>query len=207
MISKNYKVFLPDTNDNFYKNHGKDFELDLLIIAWVDNDPDIGKIKQESAGDPEKVHPFIYKISPALAQAKVNQVNNKLNMLWTEEIYGSKNLEDYQVVLNEFRQYLATQNTTVIMVMTPSLFGSYTKTHFDTIKPRILQAGFTCLDLYGAAEKKLGHYSDAQLQANSVNKHPGDLLTEEFANEVQAYLEQTGYLKNLPKRANKDHAP
>jgi hypothetical protein len=182
---------------NFYKNQGKDFAVDLLIVAWVDNDPDVGKIKQETVGPPEKAHPILYKISPALAQAKVNKSNNELNVLWTDALYGPKNLADYQAVLNEFHQYLVDQSTPSILVMTPSGFGDYPKGHFNAAKPLILKAGFTCLDLYPPVEKRLGHYPNSELQANSVNAHPGNLLTEEFAIEVQAYLEQNGYFKQL----------
>jgi hypothetical protein len=189
---------------NFYKNQGKDFAVDLLIIAWVDNDPDVGKIKQETVGPPEKVHPILYKISPALALAKVNKSNNELNVLWTDALYEPKNLADYQAVLNEFHQYLVCQNTASILVMTPSGFGDYPKGHFDVAKPLILNAGFTCLDLYPPVEKKLGHYSNAELHVNSVNAHPGNLLTEAFAIEVQSYLEQNGYLKHLHLKAVKD---
>jgi hypothetical protein len=188
----------------FYKERGKDFDVDLLIIGWVDNDPDVGKIKQGSPKNPKNEYPFLYRLSPSLAQAKVNEVNSQLILSWVAQLYTESNLKDYQTILNGFTNYMTQHNTPVIMVMTPSLFCSYTKGHFDTVRPLIVKAGFTCLDLYAPAEKKLGHYSNLALQANSVNAHPGNLLTEEFAIEVQDYLEQIGYLKHLPKKGLKD---
>lgn len=178
---------------NFYQQHGKDYDIDLLIIAWVDNDPDMGKIPVVPAGDPQKQYPLIYKVSPSLAQTLLNNANNDLYNNWLQKIYSDSNLNDYKKLLSDFRQTLAQNKTPVLVVMTPGQFDSRTRRHFEMAEPLILQANFNCLNLYGLTEKQLENYSSAQIHANPVNGHPGDLMTEVFAEDVKVYLEGKGY--------------
>ena len=185
---------------NFFKEHGKDYDIDLLIVAWVDNDPDMGKIPQQYNGDAKGTYPVRYFISPALAQSALNRDNIEAGQVWWKGIYSAENLKDYQVVLNEFHQYLEDSHVQSLVVMTMPGFGSEGLERFNRARPLIINAGFPCLDLYEPVKHKLGHYKPSELQANPVNSHPGELLTEEFALEAGEYLSQNHYLDYLPKR-------
>ena len=186
---------------NFYKDHGHDYDIDLLIIGWVENDPDVGKIKLIDAGDSKKEFLWAYKIYPPLAKMMLNNNNGDSYSRWLENIYCEQNLQEYQKVLSDFHAFLSQNNTSALIVMTPSAsMHGHTPIRFDKIKPHILQANFTCLDLLPIAQKNLEHYSSSILQANAVNGHPGDIMTEEFANDVKLYLEQNNYLSKLHKR-------
>jgi hypothetical protein len=182
---------------NFFKLHAKDYGIDMVVIGWVDNDPDVGKIPQDFQTDPKRLHPVLYFISPALAQSKLNEHNQKMGSAWDTAIWGDANLKDYQVVLNDFNQYLQQEHIKSVMVMTYSDFGNGTLEHFAKAKPMIVKAGFECLDLCAVAQKKYGNYPADSLHANPVNAHPGEILTEEFSNEVLGYLEQNHYLDSL----------
>jgi len=184
---------------NFYKQYGKDYNIDLLIIGWIENDPDVGKIPRVQA-NAEKDHPLLYKISPALAQKFENSVSDKSYDLWMEQLYSLQNLKDYQVVLNDFSHYLAQNNTRALVVMTPSALAESEDSLLNIIAPMIQQAGFPCLNLYNDLKNKLGHYNMADLHANPVNGHPGDLMTSVFADDVKNYLEEQGYLKQVRRR-------
>ena len=188
---------------NVFKEHGKDYDIDLLIIAWVDNDPDVGKIPQHYNGDAKATYPVRYFISPALAQSAVNRDNIEAGQAWWRGIYSPENLKDYHVVLNEFHQYLEDSHVQSLVVMTMPGFGDEGLERFSRARPLIVNAGFPCLDLYEPVKLKLGHYKPSELQANPVNSHPGELLTEEFAGEVEVYLESKGYLRNLHERKSK----
>jgi hypothetical protein len=187
---------------NFYKAHGHDYDIDLLIIGWVDNDPDIGKIPRALGGNAETDHPLVYQISPAFARSMLNVDNNNDYDSWMKYIYSDQNLKGYQTILNEFKAYLAQIHIPAIVVMTPSpsLNHGDDQEHFDLAKPLILRAGFICFDLLPLAEKNLRQYSNTELQANPVNGHPGDIMTEEFSNDVKLYLEQHHYLSKLHKK-------
>ena len=185
---------------NFFKDYGKDFNIDLLIIGWVDNDPDMGKIQQIYPGKADKEFPLLYKICRPLANVMLRYKKDNEYRKWINQIYSVENLNDYQNVLNDFHACTTQNNVSVLYVMTPGSFKSRVKEHFEIIKPMIMKANFSCLDLYASAEKKFEHYSNAELKANTANGHPGELMTEEFAAEVKSYLEQNHYLQNIPKR-------
>jgi len=185
---------------NFFKQHSKDFGIDLLIIGWVDNDPDMGNIKQVEAGDAQKKYPLIYKIYPALAQSLLNGKNTNLYSNWMDKLYGQENLKAYQTLLAEFNLYLKQNGTPVLIVMTPGGLDPSAEPRFNAVMPLLQQAGFTYLNLLPGVKKKLGHHLPSELMANPVNQHPGDLVTEEICDDVMSYLENNGYLKNLRTR-------
>jgi hypothetical protein len=187
---------------NFYNRNGKDFGIDLLIVGWVDNDPDVGKVKQTEFGYKNEGFPLIRKLFPALAQSLSNKQNHTAYNLWLDKIYGPENLKDYQTVLDSFSRSLNHDSVKALFVLTSAAFDSLTRAHFQLVKPLLNKAGFAYFDLTEPTEKSLKHYTQLQLQANPVNGHPGDLMTEEFANQVQSYLEQNGYLKQLHKRGS-----
>lgn len=185
---------------NFFKQHGKDFDIDLLIIGWVDNDPDIGEIPQVNANDAANRFPFTYKISPAFARFLLNNSTNDVYNAWINAIYSNQNLNNYQKVLTDFHNYLTENKVQSIMVMTPAGFSDDNRQRFTKAQPLITNAGFTCVNLFDPLKKKLEHYTPAQLQANPANMHPGDVLTEQFATEVQQYIQQNNYLQRLHKK-------
>ena len=183
---------------DFYKQHGKDYNVDLLIIGWVDNDPDMGiKVKPKN---PAIEYPRLNKYWPALAKRWVDQKAGDEYSNWLDNLYSHQNLVEYKKLLINFHEYLKETNTPTLFVMTPSPFYDELKRRFDTMEPVIRSAGFRCLNLYEPSEKKLGHYSLKQLNANPVNGHPGVLMTEEFALEVKDYLEANHYLAHLHKK-------
>jgi hypothetical protein len=185
----------------FFKEHGIDFDIDLLIIGWVENDPDLGQIKQIIPRDPAQEYPLTFRISPTLAKLFVH--NNPRNSYQEsmEAMYGDQNMKEYGKLLKQFHSYLSDRDIPVLIVMTPGPdFKNDKRKLFDAAKPLIIQAGFNCYDLYDPVQEKLHRYHAWELQANPINSHPGDLMTEEFANDVRAYLEQNKYLSKLHKK-------
>jgi hypothetical protein len=185
---------------NFFKEHGKDFEVDLLIIGWVSNDPDVGRMKQVEPGDPAKEYPLLNKILPPLAQSLINHKRDNDYDKWEKELYTQKNLKEYQKVLKDFSNYLALQHTPSLYVLTPCNFEKEEEKEFAMVRPIIAAAGFPCLDIFPSGKERFKQYSAMELRANPVNAHPGDSLTEFFANEVKAYLERNNYLKSVPAK-------
>ena len=183
---------------DFFREHGKDYDIDLLLIGWVDNDPDLGaKVK---AKDPAAEYPGIYKVWPSLAQRLVNGAEDSEYEDWLNNLYSKENLVEYGKLLATFRTCLDEQKVPAIFVMTPGPFNEEMKVRFAVAETMIRHAGFPCFNLYSAAERKLGHYSTDQLQASRVNGHPGILMTEEFAAEVKDSLQANHYLDRLHKK-------
>ncbi len=184
---------------NFYKQHGKDYDINLLIIGWVDNDPDVGKWPEIRPLSVEQAYPILSQVYPTLARRWANSQEIIVTNKWYEHLYSDENLKDYEKLLTDFHDSLSAQKVESLVVMTPSPFLKFANWKFAKAEPLIRQSGFPCFNLYGPAQKKLGNYSLAQLQANPVNGHPGLLMTEEFANEVMEYLEGNHYLDSLAR--------
>jgi hypothetical protein len=185
----------------FFKQQGKDYDIDLLIIGWVDNDPDVAKIPLVYLEDPALRYPLLCRVSKPMAEMLNTISNSYAYDKWIEKIYSAQNLKDYEQVLKDFHLYLSQNNIASIVVMTPdSPFRPRTKRHFDQAEPLIRQAGFPCLNLYAPVKSQLNQYTEEQLRANPSNDHPGDLMTEVFAREVKAYLVQNKYLPEGYKR-------
>ena len=185
---------------NFVKEHGKDFDIDLLIIGWVDNDLDMGKIPQIHPRSIQEAYPVLSRICPPLASKLLHDDLGNYYADWVIKLYADQNLSDYQQLLNEFHDYLAARNIAQLCVMTPNGYYDELKQHFQKVQPLIVKAGFPCLDLYAPTQSILGHYKQEELQANAVNGHPGVLMTEAFAKEVKAYLQQNKFLERVPKK-------
>jgi hypothetical protein len=185
----------------FFKHYGKDFDVDLLIIGWVDNDPDVGRIKQIPAIGPEVKYPRLNRIWPWLA-ARLSYPGQRNGYdKWLRDIYTQDNLKAYQQVLNEFHLYLDTLHVKSLYVMTPAPFEAGMRERFDKVEPMISErAGFACINFYDRLDHKLGHYTTQALMANPENGHPGILMTQEMAAEVHDYLVQNEYLNGLVKR-------
>lgn len=184
----------------FYKQHGKDFDVDLLIIAWVDNDLDIGKIPQVHALDPAKEMPVLNKICPPLADAVIGHREDVEYADWVSKIYSEQNLKEYELVLHDFAKCLAGNHTRALYVMTPGPFDDTEQRHFKQMEPILRNSGVACVSLYHSMYQKLRHYNSKDLIANPVNGHPGEVMTEEISTEVKDYLERNGYLKGLHKK-------
>jgi hypothetical protein len=183
---------------NFYRNHGKDYNIDLLIIGWVDNDPDIGRIPTINAGDATKRYPIANSIYPPLAKMLLNTANSNSYHSWMQQIYTPENLAGYQMVLDSFYHTLAADSVPALVVMTPGAYlGKDAQQHFDTIKPMLQKAGFTTLNLLPVTKQKFGNRPEEDLRANAVNLHPGILLTTLYADEVKKYLEKNGWLNKV----------
>jgi hypothetical protein len=185
---------------NFFKKQGRNYGIDLLIIGWVDNDPDLSKWKAVNAVEAKKMYPLIYCISPALAQNMATNYEWENYHKWIDSLYTPQNLSDYGQLLTEFDRYLDTQNVKSLVVMTPGPYEHNPDARFNLVEPLLKNANFSYLNLYPAFKRDLYKYTPAQLSANAVNAHPGEIMTEEFAKEVKNYLEQNNYLKGIPKR-------
>ena len=183
---------------NFFKQHGKDYNIDLLIIGWVNNDPDVGKWPQIKVLDPAKEHPVIYQIYPALAQRLANSKEQAQVDKWFINLYSDENLHDYSMLLTEFRDYLAGQKIDAFFVMTPALLAAGQKEQYITVERIMNSVHFKCLNLFESTAEKFRNTPPSQLQANAVNLHPGALLTDEFATQVFHYLETNDYLQHVP---------
>ncbi len=185
---------------NFFVKHGKDFDVDLLIMGWVDNDPDLGNYKGVNALDLAKEYPVIYAIYPVLARRLANAKEQDLAARWYLNLYSRQNLQDYEKLLKDFKDTLANHKVDVFAVITPVAIDESNGIRFDTIEHLMNRVDLKCINLFGSIRQKFRAYPKGALWANPVNPHPGTLLTDEYAAVVMDTLQKGDYLKELHRR-------
>ena len=185
---------------NFFVQHGKDFDVDLLIIGWVDNDPDLGNYKGVNALDLAKEYPVIYAMYPVLARRLANAKEQDLAARWYLNLYSHENLENYEKLLKGFKDTLANHKVDVFAVITLVAIDESNGVRFDTIEHLMNRVDLKCINLFGSIRQKFGAYPKVSLWANPVNPHPGTLLTDEYATVVMDTLQKGYYLKELHRR-------
>jgi hypothetical protein len=160
------------TEYDFFVNEGYKYNIDLLIIAFVENDPDMGKPRTQG-------------------QSEID---------WQLSLYEDTNLKEYGALLKKVATIPEQFKTKLLFVITPlCVFKDYEKRR-DKLIPLLNDADITYLDLSPAHKKKFNDMDCRDLFATPVNGHPGDQLNDFYADEVINYLSQSRYTGILNKR-------
>lgn len=198
----------------FLQKYGVTYDLDLLIIGFVLNDPDMknyrkkNPIWQDSKAwygrmllsplrrhFPNTFHFLTSHINSFLADYVLEGYGYKA---WHDKLYSPENLQQYAELLQQLAAYCETQNIRLLFVLTPSTHEVYRKQRFDAITPILDQVQIEYLNLFPAVAEAFKDYHPRQLWANPANPHPGSMVTEVYANEVLTYLLQHKFLPLKP---------
>jgi hypothetical protein len=171
----------------FYTEEGYKYKPDLLIIGYVDNDPDMGYFKQLNPAWRDRLG-ILYKLLPSLTDKLWNNVYSNSYSKWLNRLYEKENLERYQVLLDSFNTRLNTDSMKQFYILTPSCLADGCYDKYQIIKPHLQKAGFKYLEVNEACRKQLTDCSDLEIRANPMNYHPGTYMTDVFANEVFTYI-------------------
>lgn len=178
----------------FYTTEGYKFKPDLLILGFVDNDPDMGRFEHMHY-DFRNNYWLFYKIWPSLAEKVLSKAYSHSYNKWLKRLYGDENLQYYSGIWKSFMQELAKADIDYFIVQTPACLSPECHTYYREIQPFFSNLDLEYVDLYPTAFEKLGHLPYDSLRANLANYHPGTRMTNLFADEVLSYLQQTGRLK------------
>ena len=185
----------------FLKEHGHRFNVDLLILGLVENDPDVGRHEMINADARtgwirEKLraaHRIFPRVTTLVGERYLDFVlgtPTEEYARWLSELYTPENLEAYAEVLRAFAAACTSFNIELLVVSTPSnQFDGRSAEIFQALAARIEAAEIEYLDLLPRAQERFGDYPVLLLQASPVNRHPGPVLTQFFADEVRAHLE------------------
>ncbi|MCH2171468.1 hypothetical protein MK489_11840 [Myxococcota bacterium] len=187
----------------FLKEHGRHYEVDLLVVGLVENDPDAGLVPrinadgrklwiEQNLGFALRWYPrFTRLVGERLLDAQLGTIHEEYRH-WLGAIYAPENLEVYGQILKDLRVTTETLGMELLVVMTPgSRLGERTERAFETLTPMMADAGIETLNLFPGARDRFRGYPTEQLRANPVNGHPGPLMTEFFAEQVAQRLEET----------------
>ncbi len=187
---------------SFLEKHGIKYDIDTLIVGFVDNDPDMGEIPIKTYPWQKNILIKILKIFfPDSISFIASYTNNLLTKYvytdyqyenWVKELYSNKNLLNYLEILQDFSIFCNSKNIKLILVLTPQRYDESIREEFNKIIPLLEQANIKYLNLFPAVKKDLRHINPRKLWANPANGHPGPLLTDLYAKYTFNYLEKEG---------------
>lgn len=200
----------------FLEKEGSRYDLDVLLVGFVRNDPDLGRFKwklldvktlpnkplQVMFAPFRKLTPNAFEFTTAyLNEFLMNYVLDTEGYgwkAWYDTIYAKPNLREFFPVLEEFAEYCQQRKIRLIFVLTPGSYDAAEGRRMQIMADLLTQAGIEYLNLFPAMVRDLSQYPPRKLWANLADGHPGPLMTELFANETAQYLEQQGILAQLP---------
>jgi hypothetical protein len=183
----------------FFEKQGVKFNIDLLMVAFVANDPDLGDRKQkylrlnrkEIVRHLRKIFPNVVDfISDHLENLAVNFSDDYGYLNWHNKLYSEENLKRYSLLLGKFSNFCSVHGVRLLFVLTPSNYEQFYRHRFDKIIPLIKEANIEYLALFPPVSRDLKKYKVRDLWANPANSPPGNLVTEVFANEVFQFIKK-----------------
>ncbi|MBF0117340.1 MAG: SGNH/GDSL hydrolase family protein [Desulfobacterales bacterium] len=193
----------------FFSNEGKKYDIDMLILGFVTNDTDLNNSEQKYFHWQEspKLN-FIKKTFPTLFDFTSSYINRFLEKTiykdygyenWEEKLYTEDNLKEYKKILNYLKKTCDTKGIKLLFVFTPNNYREYFRNKHDKIIPLLKENNIDYLDLYPAIYKRLHSYKLKELWSNKANGHPGDLVTQVYAEEVFQHITNEEHLKKIFK--------
>lgn len=184
----------------FLVEHGVKYDIDLLVVGFVTNDPDMGDYRQKYV---EFKNYNIYRYLSYLFPNAMDFTSSYIDAFlyehfltdygyvnWEDQLYSSNNLMKYANVLRYLSSYCKENSIRLLFVFTPNSYSARFDKIYQKIIPIFQQTGIDYLNLYPAVVRDLKHYSTRQLWANPADGHPGTLVTDVYADEVFKYLQQ-----------------
>lgn len=198
---------------SFLEKDGVQYDIDMLIVGWVDNDPDMRDFGNKHYTWQKhflvKVLRFFFPNSMSFIISHVNKFltthfyTDHQYHNWVKRLYSDENLKKYSHLLRDLSSFCNSKNIKLLFVLTPQRYDDQIREEFDKIIPLIEEANIEYLNLFPAVKKELGHINPRKLWANPADGHPGTLLTDLYAKHVFNYLENQGtFLKDRVSRAD-----
>jgi lysophospholipase L1-like esterase len=191
----------------FLKSDGIHYDFDLLLVGFGANDPvmdDSQAIRFIYTGgifDRLIVQPISYLLPNAMSFS-VDLVNHFFDSFfgygyinWLNKVYMEENLKQYQALLKDMSEYCLARHIRMLFVMTPENHHTGLQQRFEKIIPLLKNANIDYVNLYPAVYKELYHIPNRKLWANPADGHPGDRVTDVYAQYVYRYLMNQGYFK------------
>lgn len=178
---------------NFFVTNGYRYHPDLLLFGFVHNDPDMGDYKHMNPLWYSRLG-FMYKIFPRLTGTVLDYLYNGSYARWMKKLYSEKNLKKYASLLSDIKALEKKHRLKVAFVLTPNSIHDDNKVLFPQIDSLLKDADITCINLLPQMQTTFADTPPDSLKANPANSHPGDLLTEFYADEVLKYITENNLI-------------
>lgn len=190
----------------FLEKFGVDFNIDYLIVGFVDNDPDLNRVPRKTiTWQNSSMFNVIKKAFPLSFDFISSYINTFLmNYIlkdygyspWLEGLYTDENLAHYEKLLKRFSIFCKKHEIPLLFVLTPSNHNPEIKIRFEHVKALLKENDINYIDLYPEVYKRLSHMNTRRLWANPANGHPGGELTNLYSDAVLRYMESFLNLKD-----------
>lgn len=155
----------------YFMQYGKNYNIDLLLIGFVENDPYMGDTEQ-----------------PAEDQD------------WLKNLYNESNLNEYLCLLNDFATLQDQFKIKIIFVIAPLCVTPERIAWKTQIIKLLEQTNIEYIDLYPKYSIHFKGIPCEALFVNPINGHPGEKLNQFISNQVYKYLKKNKYLKPLKRK-------
>ncbi|MFC2061233.1 hypothetical protein ACFLUV_01830 [Elusimicrobiota bacterium] len=194
----------------FMKDIGINYNIDLVVIGFVINDPNYAGnnkakylkwhekqfFKKLAIVFPNTTSYFLHYIYTFLCSTVLNDYGY---MNWVDKLYTEGNLKRYSKLLQSFSIFCKQNSVELLFVLTPhNCNTSYQKKYSEIIR-LLKKEKIEYLNLFPAVYSKFKNYPIKKLWSNPANGHPGELLTDVYADEVYKYFK-----KNTLNRLEKE---
>lgn len=187
---------------NFYDTAGYKYEPDLLILGYVDNDPDMGRFEHMDPMFREN-YKLLYKLFPRLSSEVFHKLYSKSYAKWQARLHAEENMTMYSELLKKFKARLNSDSVPHFYVLTPACIYMC-HTYYEAVKPTLDSTGFDYVDTYYEVDKRLSHLPYDSIRSNPSNYHPGFRMTQVFAEVAYEYIQENGL---IPDSLRKVAAP
>lgn len=179
---------------NFYVTEGRKYNIDLLLIGLVDNDPDLNLYKDRSAEWRMK-YDWWFRTLPGVSYWIFNKYATREYDNWLDSLYSTNNLNQYEQVLIDLDTELQKDSVDYSFVYTANCTYPHLLDRYSTIEDLMIENNIPYYDLIPGIVEVYSDIDCAQLKASPVNGHPGPEMTTFFADSTFAWLQRAGYLE------------
>ena len=207
----------------FLESEGRDFDMDMVIIGFVTNDPDVRGFTPALRGLPawdkvvRRLCP-LFKNSVRFLCLRVNHLLYSLPYFrhwgyrnWEDGLYTAENLRPYEWILQRLQVALTRRGAAFFFVTLPSAYDPSLTTKYERVFALLRRNGIPYLDLLPEVQRQFGDYSPErvrrELWASPVNGHPGPRLSHLYAEQVLNCLREQRLLPNSAPAANGARPP
>ena len=184
---------------NFFIENGYKYHINLMLFGFVHNDTDMGDFKHLNPLWYKRLG-FMYKIMPRLTGAVLDYIYNGSYARWMKKLYTEENLCKYQTLLFKIKTLERKHHLQTAFILTPSDLNDEYKVLFPKIDTLLSNAHLDYIDLFPTMQEKLADLPPDSFKANPANAHPGNIVTEFYANQVMTYIAQKKYIDSSFKK-------
>lgn len=184
---------------SFFQQYGRNYGVDVLLVGFACNDPETSVFTRTKKYVSWR---RLYRLRRPLPNAFdffMSYTNQFLYTRvltgygyfnWEESLYTRTNLEKYNFVLQSFKRLAAESRVRLIFVLTPNTNAPYYGDKLAKIAALLKADGIEYLNLYPMVAARFAGVNPRMLWANPANDHPGEALTDFYADAVYNYLEE-----------------